>query len=102
MRHPSIPTLCAYAYQEVLPLGVADVIEAGHGTLKQLIRPVRGFTTLKTAHLTIKGFEVMRALRTGQASAFNIAPDIRGEARIVERAFGLGASALAKAVQFVC
>ena len=43
----------------------------------------------------------MRALRKGQASAFNIMRDIRGEARIVERAFGLGASALAEAVQFV-
>ena len=38
-----------------------NVIEAGHGKLKQLIRPVRGFKTLKTAYATIKGFEVMRA-----------------------------------------
>ena len=43
----------------------------------------------------------MRALRKGQASAFNITRDIRGEARIVERAFGLGASALAEMVQFL-
>jgi len=43
----------------------------------------------------------MRALRKGQASAFNVTRDIRGEARIVERAFGLGASALAEAVQFL-
>ena len=78
-----------------------NVIEADHGKLKQLIRPVRGFKTLKTAYATIKGFEVMRALRKGQASAFNITGDIRGEARIVERAFGLGVSALAEAVQFV-
>ena len=40
-----------------------NVIEADHGKLKQLIRPVRGFKTLKTAYATIKGFEVMRALR---------------------------------------
>ena len=44
----------------------------------------------------------MRALRKAQASAFNITNDIRGEARIVERAFGLGASALAEMVQLVC
>ena len=37
--------------------------EADHGKLKQLIRRVRGFKTLKTAYATIKGFEVMRALR---------------------------------------
>jgi len=40
----------------------------------------------------------MRALRKGQASAFNLTRDIRGEARIVERAFGLGAPILAEAV----
>jgi hypothetical protein len=43
----------------------------------------------------------MRALRKGQAAAFNITRDIHGEARMVERAFGLGPSALAEAVQFV-
>ena len=49
----------------------------------------------------IKGFEVMRALRKGQAHAFNVTGDICGEARIVERAFGLGASALAEVVNLV-
>ena len=78
-----------------------NTIEADHGKRKQLIRPDRGFKTLQTAYATIKGFEVMHALRKGQASAFNITRDIRGEARIVERAFGLGASILAAAVQFV-
>jgi transposase, IS6 family len=63
-----------------------NVVEADHGKLEQLIRPVRGFKTLKTAYATIKGFEVMRALRKGQAAIFNITRDIRGEARIVERA----------------
>ena len=32
---------------------------------------------------------------------FHITRDIRGEARLVERAFGFGTSALAEAVQFV-
>ena len=78
-----------------------NVVEADHGKLKQLIRPVRGFKTLKTAYATIKGFEVMRALRKGQAGVFNITRDICGEARLVERAFGLGASALSEAFQLV-
>jgi hypothetical protein len=78
-----------------------NIIEADQGKMKQLIRPVRGFKTMKTAYATIKGFEVMRALCKGQASAFNITRDIRGEARIVERAFGLGASVLAEAAQFI-
>jgi hypothetical protein len=78
-----------------------NIVEADHGKLKQLIRPVRRFKTLKTAYATIKGFEVMRALRKGQAAAFNLTRDICGEARLIERAFGLGASALAEAVQMV-
>lgn len=77
------------------------MVEAEHGKLKQLIRPVRGFKTLKTAYATIKGFEVMRALRKGQASSFNITRDMQGEARFVERAFNVGPSALAGAVQFI-
>jgi hypothetical protein len=78
-----------------------NVVEADHGKLKQLIRPVRGFKTLKTAYATIKGFEVMRALRKGQAAIFNLTRDIRGEARIVERAFGIGPCVFAEAMQFV-
>ena len=78
-----------------------DVVEADHGKLKQLIRPVRGFKTLKTAYATIKGFEAMRALRKGQAAILNITRDICGDAHIVERALGPGASAIAEAVQAV-
>ena len=71
-----------------------NVVEADHGKLKLLIRPVRGFKTLKTAYATIRGFEVMRALRKSQARFFNLEGGIVGEARIVERAFGLGPCAL--------
>ena len=71
-----------------------NVVEADHGKLKLLIRPVRGFKTMKTAYATIKGFEVMRALRKGQAGMFALQGGIVGEARIVERAFGLGPCAL--------
>ena len=31
-----------------------NVVEADHGKLKQLIRPVRGFKSMKTAYATIK------------------------------------------------
>src|SRR5271155_1830972 len=78
-----------------------NIVEADHGKLKQLIRPVRGFKSMKTAYATIKGFEVMRALRKGQAAIFNLTRDIVGEARLVERAFGLGPCALTEAVQLV-
>jgi transposase-like protein len=78
-----------------------NVLEADHGKLKQLIRPVRGFKTLKTAYATIKGFEVMRALKKGQAGLFNLTGDARGEARLIERIFGLGACAVTEAVQMI-
>src|SRR5271170_4397981 len=78
-----------------------NVVEADHGKLKQLIRPVRGFKSMKTAYATIKGFEVMHALRKGQAAIFNLTRDIVGEARLVERAFGLGPCALTEAVQLL-
>ena len=66
-----------------------NVIEADHGQLKQLIRPVRGFKTLKTAYATIKGFEVIRALKKGQAKFFQFQDGIMGEVRLIERQFGI-------------
>lgn len=66
-----------------------NVIESDHGKLKQLIKPVRGFNTLKTAYATIKGFEVMHALKKGQASLWQYQKGLMGEARLVERQFGV-------------
>lgn len=40
----------------------------------------------------------MRALRKGQAAFFNLMGNVRSEARIVERAFGIGPDALTEAV----
>ena len=44
---------------------------------------------------------MMRACRKGQAATFNLTHDNRGEARLVERAFGLGPCALTEAVQLL-
>lgn len=41
-------------------------IEADHGKLKRLIRPMRGMQSMKTAFATIKGFEAMRMFKKGQ------------------------------------
>ena len=40
-----------------------NVIEADHGKLKRLRKPTLCFKSRKTAYATIKGFEVMRALK---------------------------------------
>ncbi|MGV6610953.1 IS6 family transposase [Klebsiella pneumoniae] len=48
-----------------------NVIECDHGKLKRIINATLGFKSMKNlGHATIKGIEVMRALRKGQASAF--------------------------------
>ncbi len=57
---------------------------------------------MKSAYATIKGFEVMRALRKGQGRAFNLQGGIKGEVRMIERAFGLGPCALAEAHTLTC
>src|SRR3546814_10790481 len=75
-----------------------NVIETDYGKLKILIKPVRGFKSIPTAYATIKGFEVMRALRKGQARPWCLQPGIRGEVRLVGRAFGIGPSALTQAM----
>lgn len=65
-----------------------NVIESDHGRLKQLIKSVRGFKSLKTAYATLKGFEVMHALRKGQAALWQYGGGIMGEVRLIERSFG--------------
>ena len=43
----------------------------------------------------------MRALRKGQARPWCLQPGIRGEVRLVERAFGIGPSALTEAMDML-
>jgi transposase, IS6 family len=66
-----------------------NILEADHGALKRMIRPTRGFQTMKTAAATLKGFEIMRMIRRGHC----IQRDRRatGEIRLVNQLFGLAA-----------
>ncbi len=66
-----------------------NIIEADHGALKQVIRPTRGFQTMKTAYATIKGFEIMRMIRRGHCVLRE--PGAAGEVRFVNKLFGLPA-----------
>ena len=63
-----------------------NVIECDHGKLKRIIGATPGFKSMKTAYATIKGIEVMRALRKGQAENFYFGHP-PGEMRLVSRVF---------------
>ena len=63
-----------------------NVIECDHGKLKRIINATLGFKSMKTAYATIKGIEVMRALRKGQAENFYFGHPL-GEMRLINRVF---------------
>ena len=58
-------------------------------------------STAQTQATTILTPGVMRALRKGQAAMFSIQGGIVGEARIVERAFGVGPCAVTEAMAWL-
>lgn len=62
-------------------------IESDHGKLKRMIKPTRGFQSMKTAFATIKGFEVMRMFRKKQMNVWLRNQGILGEVRLIERQF---------------
>jgi transposase-like protein len=66
-----------------------NILEADHGALKRVIRPTRGFQTMKTAAATLTGFEIMRMIRRGHC----IGRERRatGEIRLIDQLFGLAA-----------
>ena len=66
-----------------------NIIEADHGALKQVIRPTRGFQTMKSAIATIKGFEIMRMIRRGHC--LTCERGAKNEMRFVNSLFGIAA-----------
>ena len=66
-----------------------NIIEADHGALKRMIRPTRGFQTMKTAAVTLNGFEIMRMIRRGHY--IQRERQAAGEVRLVNQLFGLAA-----------
>lgn len=63
-----------------------NVIECDRGKLKRIINAPLGFKSMITAYATIKGIEVMRALRKGQAESFYFGHPLC-EMRLVSRVF---------------
>jgi len=62
-----------------------NIIEADHGAWKQVIKPTRGFQTLRTATATIKGCEIMRMIR--RAHGLTCKGSVRNEIRFVNQLF---------------
>ncbi|WP_410177054.1 DDE-type integrase/transposase/recombinase [Vibrio spartinae] len=58
--------VCSYSTIQRQVKYLNNRIESDNGKLKRLIKPARGFQSLKTAFATIRGFEVMRMFRKGQ------------------------------------
>ena len=63
-----------------------NVVECDHGRLKRIISASAGFKSIMTAYATIKGIEVMRALRKGLAESLYFDPP-PGKIRLVSRVF---------------
>jgi len=62
-----------------------NIIEADHGALKQVIRPARGFQTMKTASSMIEGCELMRMIRRGHC--ITCKPHMKDEVSFINKLF---------------
>lgn len=62
-------------------------LESDHGKLKMLIKPARGFQSMRTAFATIKGFEIMRMFKKGQFNTWLYGR--RTEISFVNELFGI-------------
>ena len=54
-----------------------------------MIRPTRGFQTMRTAYATIKGFEIMRMIR--RRHCILCKPNVEGEIQFVNKLFDVAA-----------
>jgi IS6 family transposase len=66
-----------------------NILEADHGALKRVIRPTRGFQSMKTAAATLTGFEIMRMIRRGHYNKRGCRAT--SEIHLVNQLFGLAA-----------
>ena len=66
-----------------------NLIEADHGGLKRVIKPTRGFQTMKTASATIKDFQIMRMIK--RRHCLLCKPKISGEIQFSHKLFDIAA-----------
>ena len=65
-----------------------NVIEQDHRFIKRRTRPMLGFKQFTTAWRTVRGIEMMHALRKGQAR-WMAKGDVVGQTQLIHKVFGL-------------
>ena len=67
-----------------------NIIEQDHRFIKRRTRPMLGFKRFTTAWRTLRGIEIMHALRKGQAR-WMAKGDVVGQTQLIHKVFGLAA-----------
>jgi transposase, IS6 family len=67
-----------------------NILEQDHRFIKRRVNPGLGFSSFKTAHRTIKGYEGMHMVRKGQIEGVGKG-DVQGQVRFVESLFMVAA-----------
>jgi len=67
-----------------------NILEQDHRFIKRRVNPGLGFSSFKTAHRTIKGYEAMNMIRKGQIEGVG-RNDILGQVRFVAGLFRIAA-----------
>jgi transposase, IS6 family len=67
-----------------------NILEQDHRFIKRRVNPGLGFSSFKTAHRTIKGYEAMNMIRKGQIEGVG-RKDIRGQVGFVAGLFRIAA-----------
>ena len=67
-----------------------NIIEQDHRFIKRRTRPMLGFKRFTTAWRTLRGLEIMHALRKGQAR-WMAKGDVVGQTQLIHKVFGLAA-----------
>ncbi len=67
-----------------------NIIEQDHRFIKRRTRPMLGFKLFTTAWRTLRGIEIMHALRKGQAR-WMAKGDVVGQTQLIHKVFGLAA-----------
>jgi IS6 family transposase len=65
-----------------------NIVEQDHRFIKRRTRPMLGFKQFHTAWRTLRGIEIMNALRKGQAR-WIAKGDVVGQTQLIHRVFGL-------------